>query len=64
MAGGVATSFVIDEKGLYINDGVQGGAPSYRNTLLIHKVYIKITKLVLFWYIFANFNLLLSKCTK
>ena len=38
MPGGVASSFKIDEDGLYINDGVQGGAPSYRNTLLIHKV--------------------------
>lgn len=33
-AGGVATSENIEGKGnLYINDGVQGGAPSYRNTL-------------------------------
>ncbi len=41
--GGVATSHIIDDQGLYINDGVQGGAPSYRNTLLLHKViYIEI----------------------
>ncbi len=38
VAGGVATSYQIDENGLYINDGVQGGATSYRNTLLLHKV--------------------------
>ena len=36
--GGVATSHIINDQGLYINDGVQGGAPSYRNTLLLHKV--------------------------
>jgi hypothetical protein len=36
--GGVATSYKIDKDGLFINDGVQGGAPSYRNTLLLHKV--------------------------
>lgn len=35
--GGVASSFKIDHEGQYINDGVQGGAPSYRNTLLLHK---------------------------
>jgi protoporphyrinogen oxidase len=37
-AGGVATSVKINGDGLFINDGVQGGAPSYRNTLLLHKV--------------------------
>ncbi|CAF0908811.1 unnamed protein product [Brachionus calyciflorus] len=37
VAGGVASSYKIDQNGLYINDGVQGGAPSYRNTLLLHK---------------------------
>lgn len=39
VAGGVASSYKIDENGLYINDGVQGGTPSYRNTLLLHKEY-------------------------
>ena len=43
VVGGVATSVNIDDNnGLYINDGVQGGAPSYRNTILLHKVVIKI----------------------
>jgi predicted NAD/FAD-binding protein len=35
--GGVATSHTLNDQGLFINDGVQGGAPSYRNTLLLHK---------------------------
>lgn len=49
--GGVATSVKINDEGLFINDGVQGGAPSYRNTLLLHKlngfeptsVYMKVS---------------------
>jgi predicted NAD/FAD-binding protein len=31
--GGVATSIEIDHKGMYINDGVQGGSPMYKNTI-------------------------------
>jgi len=39
-AGGVATSEVIDgERGsaAWLNDGVQGGSPTYRNTLWLHE---------------------------
>jgi predicted NAD/FAD-binding protein len=38
VAGGVATSVEINHPGRFINDGVQGGSFSYRNTLLLHKV--------------------------
>ncbi len=40
VAGGVATAVEINESGLFINDGVQGGSFSYRNTLLLHKVCV------------------------
>ena len=38
-AGGVATSEVVDLAGAssqWLNDGVQGGSPTYRNTLWLH----------------------------
>ena len=63
VAGGVASSFKIDDDGLYINDGVQGGTPSYRNTLLLHKVrgdlaiqsqFCFITNLTQFSFIFTK----------
>lgn len=39
-AGGVATSEVVDHGsngGAWLNDGVQGGSPTYRNTLWLHE---------------------------
>jgi predicted NAD/FAD-binding protein len=39
-AGGVATSEVIavgSSNGVWLNDGVQGGSPTYRNTLWLHE---------------------------
>jgi predicted NAD/FAD-binding protein len=45
VAGGVATAVKINDKGLFINDGVQGGSYSYRNTLLLHKVNV-LTKII------------------
>eukprot|EP00667_Euglena_gracilis_P006630 EG_transcript_6685 len=39
VAGGVATSEAVGGAGLVINDGVQGGAKSYRNTLLLHALF-------------------------
>ena len=48
--GGVATSFNVDKYGTFINDGVQGGSYSYRNTLLLHKV-IMILRLFKYEYL-------------
>jgi len=38
VAGGQATSENIDKVNSFINDGVQGGPYSYRNTLALHKI--------------------------
>jgi predicted NAD/FAD-binding protein len=45
--GGVATSVKVGDEGLYINDGVQGGATSYRNTIQLHKVYKNLISMIL-----------------
>ena len=39
IAGGVATSENVGCQDDWINDGVQGGAPTYRNTLLFHQKF-------------------------
>lgn len=46
-AGGVATSFDLPD-GRFINDGVQGGSPAYRNTLMLLKAHALATAPVKF----------------
>lgn len=59
VVGGVATSVKIDDKGLFINDGVQGGAPSYRNTILLHKVIFTFSHhLIDFFFLMIKYNMI------